>query len=142
MSVLSEQEKIQERIFLQGYSPSLQDAYKRIKKLLLNNDMEKHVKNTCVFFRFRDKEMRRNGTINHVTIYFEDGFLKFFVRHDDYRFCRDGRDLSNIAGRKNELRGRLGYRVDIDRTQEHFYVAVPNADHVDELMAYIERIFP
>ena len=142
MNNLSEKEKIQERIFLQEYSPSLQDAYERISKLLWKNGMGKRVKNTCVFFRFCDKELRRNGTRHHVTIYFEDGFLKFFVRHDDYRFCRDGKDLPNIASRKNKLRGRLGYHVDIDRTQKHFYVAVPNTDHVDELIAYIERIFP
>ena len=141
MTNLSEQEQIQERIFLQGYSQSLQDAYEEISKLLSNNGMGKHFKKTCVLFIFCDKEMRGNGIKHHVTIYFEAGFLKFFVRHDDYRSRRGGKDLPNSDSTINKLQGRLGYRVDIDSSQDYFYVAVPNTDHIDELIDYIAHIF-
>ena len=116
-------------------SPSTRETYEKIKEMLLANGLDQRIVGSYIGFRTKD------GLA--VSIYILKKFLSVYVHHENYRY-RDGSQekLPDVEQKKARIEGMVkSYRVEEpNRGHFYFYLRVTDADHMDELLAYMNPV--
>ena len=132
MSDLSEKEISH----LQEYPKPVRAIYARVRELVDERGFRSNVKKDYIAFR-------RSGRFNLIKMYFRQEYIHFYVLHDNYRYRDTGKVPMRDVEQKKARIASMVQSYEIEEPNEghkHFYLIVDNADHMDELRAFMQPV--